>query len=1074
MSFCSGAFGSIRVWLRAGIVLALCAGPLGAQPMQDYDLRSAAFHVPAGWTVTYSSRDREYDFASPDGRYQLWARWWLPDEPLLGFADIVAHETRPLAGQEALVVHLENDAERMLELAFPKTDVEGEIFLWQLIAAPAQVPLAEHRALFEQLLAGIALDGVPALGGADPPTTPLPETPGGQSGWLAPPAPPAAAAPFTAPHGGAPRYTDATGAFSLPLPAGWTSFATEAPGLREVVLVSPGRDALVLAALASADGGRSARQVLEDFTARIYNDTLQARSIEGEGWPRIAGTRVHAVETVSKVYPINSVALPYARGRVWIYRAPDAPAPFFLATVRAPDASADLSSMLGLIAEGFQPGPGPGPGAAAPVQAVPAATPAQSLPNFAEAMRPPGLLFDGASLSGLTPIAFSGAEFARDAQITPDGLTMDFAEGRGWAKAGFAATGAPLAPPPAGQVWHLRAVIDAARSTSLTLALSPPETATQDPWEAHALRLHLLDLGEGVGRAELTLAGGAEKASVKFFWPKGETTLDLVLRPDSTVELRDASAGVQLLEMRHTTPLPQGPLVALAYMQVPGKNRAAHLVLKRFEAVQEPFAPAPAEGAFVTGDRPGQVLFDGTGLGSVWLPNARREGAFWRDAVLEGDSRGGDAQTGAALRIGWSEPKTGDYLGIVSPEAVLWLDGLHGSGEAALQVGIDPAATGDFEISLSGRYTLPGNLSDNDSYVLRFRRQPDGGYSALSSRRAGEKQGVRTETLAALPKSIRLVLRPGRVRVEAEGVNSDWLVWPEAAEGAGLRMAVHAVADFEGKGALALREIRRAGRAEPPAPAAAPAPGVAPLPEKALFTPPMGPGWRGLSSGAAEFAKLSMAGPKSFLLRRRSPVPDWSRIALVGPEPALVLDYRLDSTPYDLTLSVRPPSDPGPDFGMRLFLSEDPERHEDSAKAVLTLEVPRQGPDAGALVVQFHTGHFSYDHWRRVLPAAWWRAHWDGKVTLRFETGAISVWLAGRPIMRGRTAVAVRGRTLWPVITPGGIEKTAPGQVNLLALSAGWATPGGMDAAERLRLIDDDAFAAADFVDALSADLKGD
>lgn len=1105
MSFCPMAFR--RMWVRfwAGVVLALCTGPLAAQQMQEFDLRNTVFQVPASWTITYSSRDQEYDFASPDGRYQLWARWWSPDEPLLGYPDIVAHETRPLAGQEALFVHIESGAERILQLAFPQADAEGEIFLWQVIAPVAQVPLAEHRALFEQLLAGIAVNGVPALApvapappvaspatpfadpGAMPMVPPPPPTAGqeGQTGWLAPaPTPQTRILP---PPGTVPtspalaaRYTDATGAFSLPLPAGWSSFTTEAAGLREVVLLSPGRDALVLAALARADANRSAQQVLEDFTSQIYRNSLQAKSIEDERWPRIAGRPVHAIETVSKIYPINSVALPYARGRVWTYRATDAPDAFFLATVRAPDAPADLAATLNAIAEGFVPGT---VGVEAPVpqpqsqlqpqlqsqpqpQSLPAfgesiapaaKAPISALPDFAQALRPKGLLFDGTSLAGLAPFAFAGADFARDAQIGPEGLRIAFSEGMGWARSGVAATDAPLAAPPAGQMWRLRAVIDADATNSLTLALSPPEKAREDPWEADVLRLHLIDLGEGIGRVDLTLLNGSEETSAKFHWPKGETTLDLLLRPDSTIEVRDG-AGVQLAQMSYTALLPPGPLVAQAYLQVPGKNRAASLVLKRFEAVQEPHIPPPAPGAIITGTSPERVLFDGLSLGPFWLPNARREGAHMHAARL----------SAGALRIDWAEPQKGAHVGIVSPEPVLWLDGLHGMGTAMLTFMIDPAATGDFEISLSGRYTLPGNLGDNDSYLLRFRRQPDGSFSVLSARRAGEKAGVLTEHLAVLPDQITLVLRPGRVSVEAEGVNPAPVSWDGAVEGTGLRAAVHALADMEGKGALALREVRLGQRAEPPRPSPRPAPGVDPLPQRVLFAPPMGPGWRGKSVGAAEFAKLSMAGPKGLVLMRRDPVPDWNRIALIGPEPALSLDYRLDSTPFDLNLSLAP----GPDLGMRLFLSGDPENHEKTAKAALTLEVPQRGPDAGALVVQFHTGHFSYDHWRRVLPADWWTEHWDGTVTLRFETEAISVWLDGRPILRARTAVARRGTELWPVITPGGLKETAPGRVILRGLTAGWSAPEGMEAAERWRLLDDGAFDAGAFADMLAADLK--
>jgi len=141
-----------------------------------YDLRSAEFTLPPGWTQTHSSRDQSYDFTSPDGRYQLWARWWFPDEPLLGYDDIVRHEKRSLAGQEALFIHTEIGSQRMLQLAFLQEDAEGEIFLWQV--SGTDVPLAEHEAMFDALLDGLVLNGKSASVAQATPTglSPAPQT----------------------------------------------------------------------------------------------------------------------------------------------------------------------------------------------------------------------------------------------------------------------------------------------------------------------------------------------------------------------------------------------------------------------------------------------------------------------------------------------------------------------------------------------------------------------------------------------------------------------------------------------------------------------------------------------------------------------------------------------------------------------------------------------------------------------------------------------------------------------------------------------------------------------------------
>ena len=56
-----------------------------------YAVQGVTFSVPAGWTVKHSAPgDLQLD--SPDGRFTLLAFWWLPDEPLLGYDDIVSVE----------------------------------------------------------------------------------------------------------------------------------------------------------------------------------------------------------------------------------------------------------------------------------------------------------------------------------------------------------------------------------------------------------------------------------------------------------------------------------------------------------------------------------------------------------------------------------------------------------------------------------------------------------------------------------------------------------------------------------------------------------------------------------------------------------------------------------------------------------------------------------------------------------------------------------------------------------------------------------------------------------------------
>lgn len=152
--------------LRAFLVFLTSACLVHADEMTFYDLRSAEFAVPADWEITYSSRDQEYNFASPDGRFELWARWWLQDEPQQGFEDVVRQEKRMTAGQEALFLHLDSGGQRTLQLAFFTKDSEGEIFLLQLHSNTTS--LADHEAMLDRILSGLKLERQPAIMAAWP------------------------------------------------------------------------------------------------------------------------------------------------------------------------------------------------------------------------------------------------------------------------------------------------------------------------------------------------------------------------------------------------------------------------------------------------------------------------------------------------------------------------------------------------------------------------------------------------------------------------------------------------------------------------------------------------------------------------------------------------------------------------------------------------------------------------------------------------------------------------------------------------------------------------------------------
>ena len=1015
-----------------------------AAQAESYDLRSASFDVPGDWKITYSRRDQEYDFESPDARFLLLARWWFPDEPLLGYDDIVRHEMLDMAGQKALFIHIEAGGERTLEVAFQNKDAEGEIFLFQLVGR--DVPLAEHEAMFEGLLAGLMLDGQPARSAA----APAPE-----------PAPPGAAAGAGRPAQ-AGMFYDPDGAFALPQPEGWSVQTTVSQGLRQALLVSPGRDAMLLAAVARPDRGMSAAQVLDEHMGVLYRDSLVVKSIEDEGYPEIAGSTVHAVETIAKVYAINGIAMPYPRGRVLIYRADAAAegrAPFLLLSIRPEAAPQALSEALERIAMGFTFDTGAAPAQAAPAtspqvaatQPPAASTSAAGEPVSAKAL--PGLIFDGKSLAGLVPFAFNSADFETHARLTGNAIALAFPDDHGWAKLGFATTAAVVSMPQRddASAQRITAIIDADQSTGISFALSAAEDGAKDPWEVHDLRFQFSTLGEGNGKLEVMARDPKQSLTAYFHWPEGETVLHLLLRPDQVLDIRDGG-GTQLAELAMSADLSGRQWALQTYVQVHRKNRAASLVLKRLSVDSVPFEASPKHEAIAQAAQ-SAVIFDGFALGRIWQPVSRYESEVAKFIRL----------SDGALRVNWTAEDKGSWSGIATPEAVLWLDRFRRDAEARIDLALDGAASRDFEISLESRYALPGNLTGRGAYVLRFTRQEDGTFKALSALRGFEEGGLEAVGLAAIPDRVSLVLTPFGMRVEGDGMPDGVVPFPQAMDGAGLRVFIHAMRTVSGEGALVLRGVRVVRRPGDYRPPDLPEAGVAPLPQTVFFDAQPDQTWDVRSSGKADATVLTSQQADGFTLRRRDPVPDWNRIALVGNRVVADLDYRVETTPYELTLAL----DPAQGLGTRIFLHTDPASFEDKAKAVVTLRELTSGPEAGGLEVQLHTGHFSYDHWRRVLPAGQWREGWDGSVRLRLGADWIALALGRDWLMRGPR----QSRSLMMAVSPGGAAKQDSGDVTLRRITGGWLTPEGMSEAERWRLLDGDAFDPDAFADLLATDL---
>ena len=681
----------------------------------------------------------------------------------------------------------------------------------------------------------------------------------------------------------------------------------------------------------------------------------------------------------------------------------------------------------------------------------------QTSPEPAEVPPQGVLIFDGSALTGLTPFAFNSADFATHARLDGDGLRIEWPKGQGWAKTGVATQNAPIVMPARGdaQVTRITARFDASQSSGFSLAFSPLDTVNMDPFKGNDMRLQLFHDGKGGGKVQLTQRVERNTSEARFAWPEGEVALSVLLRPDQVIEIRD-DKGTQWAEFVLAQDFGGRAWALQAYLQVNSKNSAAQLLLKRIETDRVAFQPPVAIDMLALIDTEAK-LFDGTALTMVWAPNERRSGHFARFARL----------ADGALRVGWTPEDGGSYVGLATPEAVLWLDGFHGDAKARLDLELAGNASKDIEISLAGRYTLPGNLTSSGSYVLRLTRQEDGSYRALSHVRAQEEKGAEALGFHAVPDVISLILTPQGIRPDLPGMPEEPVMFPALKDGAGLRLSVLAIADREKAGAMVLSGISRSHHPATSLPTSTTAPGVAPLPAVQLFDGVPGQEWEGRSEGAADFSTLAQQGAGALTLMRRDHIPDWNRIALVGKVPMVELDYRLESTPYDLTIQM----EPSDTLSTRVFLANSPKNFEKAARSALSVRVLDNGPDAGGLEVQLHTGHFSYDHWRRVLPAEWWKKNWQGNATLRLANGAVSVLLDDQLIMTGISEPTYRGAKYYLGIVPGGIGKTDGGSVTLRTIMGGWVTPEGMTEVDRWRLVDADSFDPDAFADLMATGL---
>lgn len=129
--------------------------------------------TPPGWKATVRNAGNDFTAVSPQGDRTLMVWWWFPDEPLLGYPDIVSHRKTTVAGRPALRIHTKIGQLEHLSLTFDKPRADGKRLRLML---EASAPLGRGDADFEAMLARLQFDAA-----APAPKTEAPRLPPGQA-----------------------------------------------------------------------------------------------------------------------------------------------------------------------------------------------------------------------------------------------------------------------------------------------------------------------------------------------------------------------------------------------------------------------------------------------------------------------------------------------------------------------------------------------------------------------------------------------------------------------------------------------------------------------------------------------------------------------------------------------------------------------------------------------------------------------------------------------------------------------------------------------------------------------------